>query len=117
MLLRNHSLADGLSLPSIDTSQRPLVGHWPGVCGLALVIADCIAMLVAIYIAMSLLPFVAGGSRTPLVQNDGFAMLYVAIVAYLALKGRYTERIPFWNEMQLVVCTSLTAFACAVQST
>jgi Undecaprenyl-phosphate galactose phosphotransferase WbaP len=114
MLLRNHSLADGLTLPSIDTSQRPLVGHWPGVCGLALVIADCIAMLVAIYIALSLLPFVAGASRTPLVQNDGFAMLYVAIVAYLALKGRYTERIPFWNEMQLVVCTSLTASACAL---
>lgn len=39
------------------------------------------------------------------------AVPIVGIVAYLAIRGRYSERIPFWNEARLVVSTCLYAIA------
>ena len=37
--------------------------------------------------------------------------LYVAIGIYFAVKGRYSLRIPFWNDARIVACTSFCAFA------
>ncbi len=42
------------------------------------------------------------------------AVLFAVIVAYLAAKGRYTTRIPFWTEMKLVLCASLCALGTQV---
>jgi undecaprenyl-phosphate galactose phosphotransferase len=42
------------------------------------------------------------------------AIVFAAIIAWLAARGRYGERIPFWSEARLVVCASLCAIAAVV---
>ncbi len=37
------------------------------------------------------------------------ALLFAATITYLAFKGRYSERIPFWAEMKLIFCSSFWA--------
>jgi len=84
------------------------------VCGLALVVADCIAMLLAVQIAIFLVHIVAGSAGTRADDGSWNGLLYLAICVYFALKGRYSERIPFWYEARIVAYTSASAFACEV---
>jgi Undecaprenyl-phosphate galactose phosphotransferase WbaP len=46
-----------------------------------------------------------GGLSAP----TDLAALFVAIIVYLGMRGRYSERIPFWTETRLVVSASLCA--------
>ena len=61
-----------------------------------------------------LLFILAGHAEIQATLGDGPDLLYLSIGAYFALKGRYTDRIPFWHEAYLVVSTSFWALACEV---
>jgi undecaprenyl-phosphate galactose phosphotransferase len=51
-----------------------------------------------------------GWSRDSAVPNDGLEVACIAIGAYLATKGRYSDRIPFWHDARLVAGSSLCVF-------
>lgn len=85
-------------------------------CAAMLLGTDVLALLVAWSGAWSI---VARGSerltsatflyRPPAVIEA--TMIFGGIVAYLVVQGRYTERIPFWTELRLVVGASVFGIA------
>ena len=87
--------------------RRAPVGQWHSfLCGAVLLGADGIAMATAVLLSRGLVPL--GAPRD-------LAAPLAAIILYLAAKGRYAERIPFWTEWRLVVSAScLAAVAGAV---
>ncbi len=88
-------------------TRRAPAGQWPSLlCGAVLLGGDGIAMAAAVLLSLGLAP--------PAVPRD-LAPPLAAILLYLAAKGRYAERIPFWTEWRLVVSAScLAAVAGAV---
>jgi len=78
--------------------------------------ADCLAAASAVLLAAaalaaltdSLAPFALPTSR---VSPDHVALLFVLIFSYLAAKGRYSKRMPFWTEAYLVLRASFIALA------
>jgi Undecaprenyl-phosphate galactose phosphotransferase WbaP len=88
--------------------------HYPIICGLTLVAADCMAVAVATLLAAYVVWLAwhgvgvfahPRGLATPL----DLVALFAAIIVFLGLKGRYRERIPFWTDTRHVVCASLWA--------
>ncbi len=113
----NHSAT---TAPSVPVYVRRVGArlHHPTGCGLALLGADCLAVAATTLFAASCVALVArnhaiaaypGGWMMPL----DLAALFAITIVYLAFKGRYTERIPFWSETSLVVSTSLFAAGAA----
>lgn len=93
----------------------------PMLCGGALLAADCLAVaastLLAVF-AMGLLRHGFGVLAHPLSLSVSLGrvpldlvVLYVLVIAYLARKGRYGERTPFWTATGLVVGGALCAVA------
>jgi Undecaprenyl-phosphate galactose phosphotransferase WbaP len=88
--------------------------YHPVICSLTLFGADCLAMIAATFmatygvgLAWRGLGVFARPGGLPAAHN--LAALFVAIIVYLGMKGRYRERIPFWTETRLVVSASLWA--------
>lgn len=88
--------------------------YYPIICAFVLLTVDCVALLasaIVVSCCVALLCPSLGG----LFHSDGtparldFVALSAAIMLYLAGKGRYRERIPFWTETRSVVCASLCA--------
>jgi Undecaprenyl-phosphate galactose phosphotransferase WbaP len=94
-----------------DAPARPAPSVSPVTCMIAILAADVFAIGLAAALVLGGVGVVAGKMRLA----SGFsglhdvAILFAATVAYLALKGRYSERIPFWAEMQLVFGASFWA--------
>jgi Undecaprenyl-phosphate galactose phosphotransferase WbaP len=112
MLLANDKSIDELPLPPIVTSDRHSAGQWSAMCGLVIAIFDCMALLLAVKVSQVLLKPMAGHVHTAGIGSDGPDLLYLAIGAYFFLKGRYTERTPFWQETYLIVRAVLCALCC-----
>jgi undecaprenyl-phosphate galactose phosphotransferase len=73
--------------------------------------ADLFAIGLAALLVLSGVDLLARGTRLaggPSGLHD-VAILFGATVTYLAIKGRYSERIPFWAELQLIVGASFWA--------
>jgi undecaprenyl-phosphate galactose phosphotransferase len=87
----------------------------PAVCTVALFGADCLAIAMAITCtALVARQFGLLGNRgNPLISPD-LVLLFGAIIGYLAIQGRYSERITFWNELRLLVCGSFCAIGIGV---
>lgn len=87
----------------------------PIVCTVTLLAADCLAAVMAVSCTTLVmrqfgLPGIQGNS---LISPD-LAVLLGAIIFYLAINGRYNERITFWNELRLLVCGSFCAIVMGV---
>lgn len=83
-------------------------------CALSILIADLLATGVSVAVVTIGLDLLE--RKRDLARIDGggsvfhaVAILYVVIIAYLAIKGRYSERTPFWTEMKFIFCASLYA--------
>lgn len=87
------------------------INRWPGVCGVVIALADCITAIMVVKISLLLVVRFWGWSRDAAVPNDGLEVACIAIGAYLATKGRYSDRIPFWHDARLVAGSSLCVFA------
>jgi Undecaprenyl-phosphate galactose phosphotransferase WbaP len=94
-----------------DAPARPAPSVSPITCMIAILAADVFAIGLSAALVLGVVGVVEGKMRLA----GGFsglhdvAILFAATVAYLALKGRYSERIPFWAEMQLVFGASFWA--------
>jgi undecaprenyl-phosphate galactose phosphotransferase len=87
------SLGQDRAVPGIGPGR-----HAAAICGLALLAADGAALLVAALL----------GGVSP---DAGIAAAAVAMLSYLAAKGRYHQRMSFWSQAQLAVSASLCAIA------
>lgn len=87
--------------------------HTPARCAIALVAADILAFVFAVSVAamatqvVQPLGWLAGGSGTA--HLDELTILFVATALYLAINGRYSERVPFWTETKVIFCASFWA--------
>jgi Undecaprenyl-phosphate galactose phosphotransferase WbaP len=115
MFLPNPQIIDELSrLPAVAPSRSGSgrsVDRWPSVCGILIALADCIAAIIVVKISLVLVAHFWGWSRESAVPNDGLEVACIAIGAYLAFNGRYSDRIPFWHDARLVAGSSLCVFA------
>jgi undecaprenyl-phosphate galactose phosphotransferase len=111
MLLTKYQTVEDLSHPAFSPPNRPPIRPWGFICALALIAADCIAMLLAAQIAIFLVRIIAGSAGSLVGDSVWDGLLYVMIGLYFTLKGRYTERIPFWYEARIVAYASASAFA------
>jgi undecaprenyl-phosphate galactose phosphotransferase len=73
--------------------------------------ADLFAIGLAALLVLSGVDLLARGTRLAggLSGLHDVAILFGATVTYLAIKGRYSERIPFWAELQLIFGASFWA--------
>jgi UDP-galactose-lipid carrier transferase len=76
--------------------------------------ADLLAIGLAAMLVLGCVDVLTGGARGFSGNTSGLhdvAILFGATVAYLAVKGRYSDRIPFWAEVQLMFGASFWAVA------
>jgi Undecaprenyl-phosphate galactose phosphotransferase WbaP len=108
--LTSYRMTSRLPLARADLRTTGGPRYWPVVCTVALFAADCLAIAVALWCtAFVAHQFVSPGARgEPLISPD-LVMLSVAMLGYLAIRGRYSERITFWNEQRLIVWGSVCA--------
>ncbi len=76
--------------------------------------ADCIAITLAGLVVFHLSKLASGWccGVTPLDKQTlvvDLAAPFAGILAFLIGRGRYTDRISFWNEMRIVVCVAVCA--------
>jgi Undecaprenyl-phosphate galactose phosphotransferase WbaP len=91
-------------------------GHRPLLCSLTFFAADCLAFAAAATLAACGARFGQSSLGVTASWADMSArldvtILFIAMVGYIALKGRYSERTPFWTEAGLVACASICAAA------
>lgn len=110
-------MRQGSELVALKQAPAPFTGRsWmvSATCTAVLLASDCLAAAGAIVLDLaghavlsaSLAPLAPRGSAATLAH---VAILFGLIFAYLALKGRYTERMPFWTEAYLVLRASFVA--------
>jgi undecaprenyl-phosphate galactose phosphotransferase len=78
---------------------------------ISILAADILAIGLAAVLVLTGIDSLIGGSK-PVGGTSGLhdvGILFGAIVTYLAIKGRYSERIPFWAEIQLLFGASFWA--------
>jgi undecaprenyl-phosphate galactose phosphotransferase len=78
-------------------------------CALALLIGDGVAFVAAGGTTL-LIRIVCGGQTVAPVYPAAVgpaAVLFVALAGCLALKGRYSDRIPFWSELRVLLSAAL----------
>ena len=100
---------------NISKENRPLL------CSLAFLATDCVVFATAGTLATLAVSLVRqagiqqGGNGIALWAGlpapPDLAVLSIIMIGYFALKGRYSERTPFWTETGTVVCASLCAAA------
>ena len=89
-------------------------GYRPVICAFALILADCLAMLVATQFVLRSMYLLWPALETRSASGNALIELNLAVIftimaLYLAAKGRYQAPMPFWTETGLVVCASLVA--------
>ena len=107
--------------PRLDASESVAASRSaPTLCAIAFAATDCCALAASIGVALAA-EMVWASNANSWRGPEGhlfallFAALFPAIVAYLASKGRYSDRVPFWSDLRLVAraswCTGLTLAA------
>jgi Undecaprenyl-phosphate galactose phosphotransferase WbaP len=113
--LTSYRFTNRMPLAHADLRAINQARYRPAVCALALFGADCLAIAAAFWCAA----LVARGTGSPgawsepLISPD-LGLLSLAIIFYLAVQGRYSERITFWSELRPVVCGSCCAIGTEV---
>jgi UDP-galactose-lipid carrier transferase len=97
-----------------DVRERPARRISPITCAASILAADILAIGLAAMLVMCGADLLIGNPGLAVMAggSSGFhdvAILFVATVTYLAVKGRYSERIPFWAEGQLIFGASFWA--------
>lgn len=112
--LTGYRVANRMLLTDADLRATDAPRYRPVACAVALFAADCLAIATAVgCTALITRQFGLLGSRgNPLIPPD-LAVMFGAIVFYLAIHGRYGERITFWHELRLLVCGSFCAIVMA----
>jgi Undecaprenyl-phosphate galactose phosphotransferase WbaP len=87
------------------------------ICAVTLLAVDCVAALAAAFVASNCITAIlryysqSYGNQVPFSPREA-AGLFLLTIIYLASKGRYTARMPFWSETGMVVAaTAYAAFA------
>ncbi len=113
MLLTNDQVVDEVTLPSIESRERPATSPWPGTRGILFVIIDGLIMLLSLKIAQLAISW-SGQAQTGAwpVRDDEIILVFLLMAAFLGLKGRYSARIPCWDEIRVVGSASLCALGC-----
>ena len=108
--LTGYRVANPMLLTEADLPATDRPRYRPVACAAALFAADCLAIATAVgCTALITRQFgLLGNWGNPLIPPD-LVVLFAAIIGYLAIHGRYSERIAFWNELRLVVCGSFWA--------
>lgn len=90
----------------------------PAVAACVLFAVDVAAMLTAtacgeelVGRVPALIPTLYDGGQGKGDPTVDLAIVFAAILTYLAVKGRYSNRTPFWSEMRFVVCASFCGTA------
>lgn len=108
--LTSYRFTSRMSLASTGPRTAGKPRYRPVVSAMVLFGADCLAVAVAFWCtALATREFgllVAHGAPP---VSLGLAMMSAAIIGYLAIQGRYSERITFWNELRLIVCGTFCA--------
>jgi Undecaprenyl-phosphate galactose phosphotransferase WbaP len=95
-----------------DARSRPAPSVSPVTCTVSILTADLFAIGLAVVLVLGCVDVLTGGTRGLAGGTSGLhdvAILFGATVTYLAIKGRYSERIPFWAEVQLMFGASFWA--------
>lgn len=96
------------------TGLRSLSLH-SAVRSFALVAADCITLIFAIVAVQALLPYVGMGiPRRLLTLRELSLALFapsISLIAYFVVRGRYSQRVPFWSETGSVIAAGLFVLA------
>lgn len=97
-----------------DARIKPTTRLLPITCAVSILAADVFAIGLATVVVVGGAALLMGGRAMAGITGGttGFhdvAILFAATVSYLAIKGRYSERIPFWAEMKLIFCSSFWA--------
>jgi UDP-galactose-lipid carrier transferase len=108
-VLKSHDGAVTMAVAAAgpDIRVRPVPVVSPITCAVSILAADILAIGLATVIVMCLVDVLAGDVwlSAAIGGASGFhdvAILFAASVIYLSFKGRYSERIPFWAEMQTI---------------
>lgn len=111
--LESHPVVEAIQTGKPGYRTAPASGHAPARCAIALVAADIVAFGLAATIAVGATGLVwplgslTGGSAT---ANLGeLTILFTATALYLAINGRYSERVPFWTETKTIFCAGFWA--------
>jgi Undecaprenyl-phosphate galactose phosphotransferase WbaP len=105
--LTSYRLTNRMPLVHADLRTTNKPRYRPVVCALLLLGADCLAIAVAFSCAA--LVTRESGLPSALGVSPDLVMLTLAMIGYLAVQGRYSERITFWSELRLIVCASFCA--------
>jgi Undecaprenyl-phosphate galactose phosphotransferase WbaP len=108
--LTSYRFTSRISLAPADPRIKDAPRYRPVISAMVLLAADCLAIAVAVWcqthVTREIGSLPLGGDR-PI--SPGLALLSAAVIANLAIQGRYGERITFWSELRLVVCGTLFA--------
>jgi Undecaprenyl-phosphate galactose phosphotransferase WbaP len=111
--LSDPSLTPSLVSPSISLSlARRSIRNV--ICGVVLVLADAAAMLLTTFAVFGAIAMLSPDWMTPSVRTTLSLQLIIimsAIALYLAMKGRYTARTPFWSETRHIASAAIWAVA------
>jgi UDP-galactose-lipid carrier transferase len=111
---KSHDGVEAMADLGVEAGARRAMRVSPIICAVSILAADIIAIGLATVIVLCGATLVTGGSAVTAIASGaaGFhdvVILFAATVTYLAIKGRYNERIPFWSEMKLVLSASFWA--------
>jgi Undecaprenyl-phosphate galactose phosphotransferase WbaP len=118
-VLKSQQVLEDLALTQsgVLASDRPRSS--PISCTVSLFAADSIAIILSVIVVACCGAFLSSALAMQ-AQPDGVwalrdvLILYVVTTGYLAFKGRYSERIPFWTEMKLILSTTFWAISAEV---
>lgn len=108
--LTSYRFTSRISLAPTDPRTTDEPRYRPVISTIGLLTGDCLAIGVAAWcqaLATRQFGLLSPGGEPPI--SPGLALLAGAVVGYLAIQGRYSERITFWNELRLVLCGTLCA--------
>ncbi len=110
----SHNVAEAMGAVAPAAQSRRARRLSPLACAAAILVADVFAIGLATIIVMGGVDLLTGHAAVADIASRGsgfhdVAILFVATVVYLAIKGRYSERIPFWAELHLIVSSSFWA--------
>jgi len=108
---KSHDVAEAMATVRRDARSRPAPSVSPITCMVSILTADIFSIGLAAVLVLIGADILAGGTRLAgsVAGLHDVAVLFGATVCYLAFKGRYSERIPFWAEVQLMFGASLWA--------
>jgi undecaprenyl-phosphate galactose phosphotransferase len=113
-ILKDHSSSQLVAADGVDFSPRVRPKLAPIICSISFLAADLIAAALAEAAAVGVQFLLSDDyqSALPIARTSVFNMTIILAVtiSYLALRGRYTARTPFWAEASQLFSASCWAF-------